>query len=248
MYYFTEPHIIKTVTECKEGFSVSTEESTGFWVEKKYLNNKSIKKGDIILLYLYNGSRIIGMDLNGSRLFLKTEEQIKQEDLEWLAKREREKQERFEKEKDAMDARFNSLPKLLQHRLAMYRMFNENFRRDEETYEEHAMRIGYEISRICKNEEDVESFAGLKWAKQVKMIPEMEDLTGNMFGFACYFAKGLLKDGKIVDINNPQIDKLIDCRIMLMANASAPFSGALCQPRKEYIEKYINTLRESGNA
>lgn len=243
MYYIKEKNKIETVTECENGFMVSTQDRC-FLVRYTHLNGKVPKPGDVIALYLQGGSFGIGMDLNDEILYLKTEEQLEQERQEWLANREREKQEQFEKNKDAMDVRFNALPKLLQHRLAMYRMFNENFRKDEENYEECAIRIGYKIFLISENEEDVKKFADLDYQEQVKQIPEIDKagMSTNQLDFAYHFAKGLLEDAKTIDINNPQIDKLVDCFAMMIPNARSPLSGHRCFPRETYVKRYIKTL------
>ena len=244
MKYDKKNFKIKTAIKSEKGFSVSTTDASIFFVDDKYLKGNTPQAGDIITLYTRGFSLIVGMDLNGERLYLKTEEQLEQERKEWQENYEREKQERFEKQKDAMDSRFNALPKLLQHRLAMYRMFDENFRKDEEGYEECAIRIGYKIFLISKSEEDIKKFADLSYEEQIERVPEIasEGMSGNQFGFACYFAKGLLKDSETIDIYNPQVDKLLDSFAMAMPNALAPLSGHRCFPRKEHIQQYINTL------
>ena len=56
------------------------------------------------------GSLVRGMDLNGKRIYYKSDITLEKERQVWLDEYNREKQETFEKNKAQMDADYESLP------------------------------------------------------------------------------------------------------------------------------------------
>lgn len=238
-----ENWIVSTVEKKENGCWVECTEGECFFVESKYLNGKEIKPGDVVTIYCICLSMIIGIDLNGERLFLKTEEQLEQERLERLAIAEQREKERFEKNKAHQDEIFSMLPKLLQHKLLMYRKFDVNFRYKQEDYEGGIMLAAWAVYKFCKSKEKITEFRNLDFEEQVKNVPEIEDVDSwNSYSFALVYATMLAEDAEHMDLNNPKHEDLIASATMMLPNALAPIIGHICYPRKEYIEKYLKSL------
>lgn len=226
------------------GYSVNTEQCICYAVESRYLKGKEIKPGDEIDLYIIQCSRIIGMDLNGHNLFLLTQEEIDAEDAAFRQDFEKRKAQRFLEQKENLDARFEAFPKLLQHRIAMFRKFDQNFRQDEEEYEGLAMLLGYQIFLACKTEQEIKRFRLLDPAQRRLMVPMLSDsgISFNQLDFACYFAVMLAKDAASMDIYNPTHADLLNSGVMLMPNALAPLTGMRCKNRPACIIRYVHEL------
>lgn len=229
---------IKEVNEKDFSYRVITDKGKGLFIEKKDLKGKTVNVGDELLIYINNADQIIGLDLNGERLYLYTEEQLRKKLEANNVLRECEQKHMKEKQ----DNFFASLPKLLQHRLTMFRMFDKNFQKEQEDYEAGLMHIGYLIFLVAKTEEGINQFARESWIEQVSLVPKLktEDVSDHGFKFACYFAKCLVHDAKITDIKNPEIGRLKECLTMNISNAQAPLRGS-CVPSGA-IEKYIQNL------
>ena len=103
---FNDTIIVKSVEDGGEWLSISTTESGGFGLDKKY--GVFPVPGDEITLYFENGfgTPIRGMDLNGKSIFYKSDNQLKQECQEWLENNKRERQEEFNKNKKQMGTRY----------------------------------------------------------------------------------------------------------------------------------------------
>ena len=233
---------VATATAKERGVLVRTNEGVSFFVENKYLNGKEIKPGDEVTVYSMC-SIVIGIDLNGEHLYMKTDEQLEQERLERVARAEQEKKRRFEKNKARQDERLSKLPKLLQHKLLMYRKFDVNFRYEQEDYEGDVMLAGWAVCRFCKTQEEVTKFCNLDFAKQVTKVPEIGTVdSSNSYACALLYAQVLAKDAEHMDVNNPKHEDLIASVTMMLPNALAPIVGHSCYPRREYIEKYVKSL------
>lgn len=237
---------VDTVKAEENGYQVRSVEGINFFVANKYLKGKEIKAGDNITLYCIYLSMIIGMDLNGEKLYLKTEEQLEQERLEELARAKQFKKELFEKGgKARQDETFLKLPKLLQHKLLMYRKFNVNFRYEQEYYEGGVMLAGWEVYQFCKSKEKVAEFRNMDFKEQIKRVSTVETLDSwHSYDCALAYAKLLAEDAEHMDLTDPQAEDLVNSGAMMLPNVLAPLSGHICYPRKEYIEKYVKTLSE----
>ena len=191
---FDEEATIKEVTENADHFFISTVDGWCFGFEKKY--GVTPKSGDLVKTYTVNGSTVRGVDLNGVRVFYKSDEQLEQERKEWLASHEREKQDAFQKNRAKMDADYEALPQNFKKRLDRFRANNDRFRVDYEAYEMFCCKEAVKIAAACfakrgmkKPHEKVQEFARLPWEEQMKMIPAIADgHSGNTFGCACRLA------------------------------------------------------------
>ena len=89
---------ITEITKDKNWFSISTKEGPGFGMEDKY--DVTPKVGDKITLHCVHGSTIRGIDLNGVKVYYKSDEQLKQERKEWLANNEKENRQNLRSKKN----------------------------------------------------------------------------------------------------------------------------------------------------
>lgn len=244
MKYSKEKTTVSSAVKTEYGYSVNTEQCICYAVESRYLKGKGIKPGDEIDLYTIQGSRIIGMDLNGHNLFLLTQEELDAEDAAFRQDFEKKKAQRFLEQKENLDARFEAFPKLLQHRIAMYRKFDQNFRQDEEEYEGLAMLLGYQIFLACKTEQEIKRFRLLDPTQRRQIVPMLSNsgISFNQLDFAYYFAVMLAKDVASMDIYNPTHADLLNSEVMLLPNALAPLTGMRCKNRPGYIRRYLDEM------
>ena len=232
---------VSTVKAEENGYLVKTIDEEYFFVDKSCLKGKEIKAGDTITRYHLNGGTVVGMDLNGGFLY-----KLGLLSIETLDKNEREDKELFEKGgKARQDETFLKLPKLLQHKLLMYRKFNVNFRYEQEYYEGGVMFAGWEVYQFCKSKEKVAEFRNLDFKEQIKNVPTLESVDScHSYNCALIYAKLLAEDAEHMDLTNPKHEDLVNSGTMMLPNALAPLRGHICYPRKEYIEKYVKTLSE----
>lgn len=154
------------------------------------------KVGDELTVHTKGGSfgTIRGMDLNGKKIFWKTDEDLESERIEWLRKNEEDKQEKFKKQKKYLDASYDKLPKCFQDRIDKYRNNNPRFRVDYESYEMFCCEQAVEIAKACKTAEGVHEFQKLEWDKQKKKVKKLSDgHSGNTFGASVHLAYWYLK-------------------------------------------------------
>lgn len=176
---------ISKVVECEDIFCISTDQSTGFNLEKKYVTIGP-KIGDKVLLYLVGGSTIRGVRINDTLLFYKSDQQLEEERQEWLDKNAKEKQARFEKNKNQMDLDYESLPTVFKQRIDRFRMNNPEFRVEYEAYELFCCTEAVKIANACKTAENVGKFK----KGESKLVPDLSnDHSGNTFDCACGLAR-----------------------------------------------------------
>jgi hypothetical protein len=193
MNYHKEDYTIKKVSEGENWYSISTTKSIGFGLKKKW--GKVPKEGDTVTLYTKGFSHIIGMDLNGERCFLFTEEELEQHRIKELARMEKEQQERFERDRVQMDKDYESLPGCFQKRIDRFRANNPKFRVEFEAYELFCCTEAVKIANACKTPEAVLRFNNNEWDQQVKQVPDLSDgHSGNTFGCAVVLAYWYLTD------------------------------------------------------
>lgn len=183
----TENLTITEVTKDKNWFSISTKDGVCFGMEAKY--GVTPKIGDKITLHCVGGSSIRGIDLNGVKVYYKSDEQLEQERKEWLANNEKEKQAKFKKQEKSLDAKYNKLPKCFQERIEKYRANNPRFRVDYESYEMFCCEQAVVIAKACKTIEGIEKFRKMEWKEQKEMVKKLGDgHSGNTFGASCQLA------------------------------------------------------------
>ena len=186
---------ITEVVEYEDSYQISVK-SMGFCLDKKY--NTVPKVGDFCKVYTVNCSTVRGVDLNGVAVFYKSDKQLEIERQEWLANYKKEKQERFDKNKEQMDADYDNLPDIFKQRIARFREKDSDFRVDSEGYEVFCCKEAVKIAAACSTVEKVKEFYDMKWEDQKLFVPELDDgHSGNTFSGACQMARIYLEGGKV---------------------------------------------------
>ncbi|MCA9364193.1 hypothetical protein KC727_03165 [Candidatus Kaiserbacteria bacterium] len=194
--------VITKVSESDDYYSISLEGS-GFGIAKPV--DRTPEVGQTVTLYLFQGSRIQGVDLDGEPLFFKSKDDLEVERQKELKRIEAEKAERkikFFAELENPDSDFNRrlhrLPKVFQQRFKKFFRLGEDFW-DLAWYELVACETALKIAYACKSWQGIRRFYGMTWDEQKALIPSMDDgMSGNQFGFACSVANVYLRNPKLV--------------------------------------------------
>ena len=182
--------------------------SVGFGLEVKY--GVEPKVGDEMTLHTHGGCSIRGMDLNGKKIFYKTDAQLEVERQEWLEKHEKAKQAAFKKAKARLDKQYDKLPKEFKERIDRFRENNPRFRVDYESYEMFCCTQAVEIAKKLKTKEKVEEFQNMDWEKQQKAVPKLSDgHSGNTFGCACVLAYWYLEQPDVISKMHGSLSPLV---------------------------------------
>lgn len=184
---YQETRTITGVTDGKEMLSISCG-GLCCGLYKKY--GVTPKVGDELTVHTKGSAfgTIRGMDLNGHKIFWKTDEELEVERVVWLRKNE-EKQQKFKDNVSEMDKQYNALPKCFQERIDKFRANNDRFRIDYEGYELFCCEQAVVIAKGCKSAAGVEEFRKKEWEEQLKLVPELSDgHSGNTFGCAVRLA------------------------------------------------------------
>lgn len=205
-YNYHETGMITDVREYEDGFEIS-QDGMCCGLKKKY--GVTPKIGDKLTIHT-KFSTIRGMDLNGKRIFWKTDEELEQERLEWIANNEHEKKERFEKNKAQMDADYETLPDAFKKRIDRFRANNPNFRVEFENYELFCCMEAVKIANTCKTPEKVQEFKSQNWDEQMQMVEGLSDgHSGNTFGCAIALAYWYLSDENNVSKMHGSLSPLV---------------------------------------
>lgn len=194
--------VITRVEEGEQCFIITANGSC-FGIEKPI--TKAPKVGQTFTLYLFQGSRIQGIDLDGEPLFFKSKADLEVERQEALKRIEVAKAERkvkFFVELDDPNSDFNrrlsSLPKVFQQRFKKFFRLGEDFW-DLAQYELVACQTALKIAYACRSWQGIRRFHKMTSSEQHELIPSMDDgMSGNQFGFACAVAGIYLQNPKLV--------------------------------------------------
>ena len=129
---YKETNEITGVSESENYFEIS---HVGMCCGLKKSYEVTPKVGDKLTVHTKGGvfGTIRGMDLNGTPIFWKTDEDLEKERQEWLDKNEADKQQKFKENVSEMDKQYNSLPKCFQERIDKFRANDDRFRIDYES-------------------------------------------------------------------------------------------------------------------
>lgn len=188
MSNYKETGKLTRVDESESGYTLSIG-SLCCGLDKSY--GVKPRVGDELTVHTKGGAfgTIRGMDLNGKKIFWKSDEQLEKERQEWLEENERKKQKENKENKSDMDERRNNLPECFKKRIDKFRENNERFRVDYEQYELFCCEEAIKIADSLKDPEKVRGFGELKWEQQKQLVPELSDgHSGNTFGAACHLA------------------------------------------------------------
>lgn len=206
---YQETNEITNVRESEDWYEIS-QDSMCCGLKKSY--GVVPKVGDKLTVHTKGGAfgTIRGMDLNGNKIFWKTDEELESDRVEWLRKNEEDKQQRFKDGVAEMDKQYDSLPKCFQERIDKFRSNNERFRIDFESYELFCCEQAVLIANACKTVEAIEAFKKMQWEQQLKKVPGLSDgHSGNTFGCACYLAYWYLSNPENVQRVNGALSPLV---------------------------------------
>lgn len=182
-----EDRIITDVSEGKTYWCISAS-GCGFRLDKSYGVTPHV--GDTVTIYVINGSMVRGMDINGKRVFYKSDEELEQEHQVWVANYKKEKQECFEQNKAQLDADYECLPDNFKKRIDRFRRNNPNFRVDNEAYEMFVCKEALKIAAAIDSADGIYKFNNASWEEQQRLVPDISDgHSGNTFGMACRLAQ-----------------------------------------------------------
>jgi hypothetical protein len=94
-----------------------------------------VKVGDTIRIYVDGMSTFHGIDINGVEMFWRTPWERFAERVRWLAAYDREKRERFVREREKLDATYAALSEPMKGRIDRFRGERADFRIESEGYE-----------------------------------------------------------------------------------------------------------------
>lgn len=195
-----------------DGWTVHTEEGYSFSIDKSQrFDADPPRAGDPITVHSL-GTKVLGVDLRGERLYLKSE---REDRLEWLLFRaswRRRRREVFARDRERLDREYEALPDVLRARIDRFRDADPEFRVEAEGYEMAAVADAPKIARAVGADlgepgpdgypTDVpaeragaamDEFRDLDYERQRELVPDLnEGHSGNTFGAATGLAYRLL--------------------------------------------------------
>lgn len=199
---------VKKVVESDDGYSITSTESTGFYLTKKY--GAVPKEGDVIRLHFVNGNTIRGMDLNGVPLYYKSDEELANERQAWLDDYNKKQADEYEKNKRQMDIDYSALPEVFRERIDRFRANNPKFRVEYEGYELFCCKQAVVFAKACQTVEGIKIFYDAPYEEQKIMVPDMADgHSGNTFGMACSLARLYLESPEYVSKAHGSLSALV---------------------------------------
>ena len=185
-----EKRIIEKVKDLDDAYEISTESGICFILSK---DHKVVPKPeDTVTLYTFNCSSIRGVDINGEKVFYKSDEQLEKERKEYHKKLQKQREERFKKEKPKLDEKYKNLPKPFKDRIDKFRDNCDNFRVEYESYEMLCCVEAVKIANVFDSAEELTNFTG----DLFKKCNLSDGHSGNTFGAAKFLAKVYLENPK----------------------------------------------------
>lgn len=194
---------IKEVRDLGDTWEITTDNSSGFGLDKKY--GREPKVGMQVTCHLHRGSMIRGIELNGVSVFYKSDQELEDDHQKFRIDLRKRREEEFAANKEQMDGDFDVLPPKFKRRIERFRNGDPDFRVEDEAYEmaslKEAVRIAdhfktaeaYDawweaLPRVYNSKEGAafEYFAGMDWVDPGH--------SGHTFGMAIMFAGALLHD------------------------------------------------------
>lgn len=222
---------VKSLLENEQGFSLSDR----IQVRKKDLGQARPKLGDRVMVIIYpNFPRVIAaLDLNGERIFTKSREKVIDEYLGFH-------------ENQLM---YQLLPLIAKERVKMFASMDENFLPADRLREVVALSLGYRLFERCYGaenpEEKIAAFEGLSINEQIEELPMfwhpiLPQIPAHV---VVAFATAFLHDKK-AGLTGVNKNELLKSEVMKLPNATAENRGTFCEPRREYIERYLAAMDE----
>ena len=240
--------IIKKVENDENYFYIMTECNSYFGLKKEIVKDYVPKSGDKLTLDICFGSLIRGLSKDGKQIFYLTDEEIDEDNKKHLVPKKQKQIDDFVKEAPFLEQMFNLLPKLLQHRIQIFRCFSKDFRVNEEIYEMYAVFLAYKIFLHCFKlgdfTENIAKFDIEKYIKTHRLLSRVL-MSDNQVNFAKNLAIHLYYDAKCSNINikAPNTEDIKKSRAIFLGRAMSPLIGDDCTPRRYFIDRYIKTLQ-----
>lgn len=201
--------ILTEVIPDKNSYSLNAQ-SLGFGFSMEY--GVTPRVGDAVRLYEHRGSMIRGMDLNGSPIFFKTDEDLDKEHKKFIRETNAKRRAQFKEQKEKLDEQFNSLPEVFKRRIRWFRKHNKNFRWEHEAYELLVCVDALKIAEKCATPEAVKTFMDSSYDFQKSFVPDLSDgHSGNSFGMSCRLAYNYLEDEEMVFYEHGALVPLVGC-------------------------------------
>ncbi len=208
-----EPTRIKEVERSDDTWMITTTDSSGFGFSTKYTEGKpDPQPGDLIQTDLYRGSMIRGITLRGERLYYLSDEQIAQQDEERTARHRAEQLEKFEQEREALDADYEALPDVFRRRIDWFRAHNPDFRWKFEAYEMSVCKDAVRIAATLETPKKIAQFGKASYEKQRELVPGLYDgHSGNSFACAVQLASWYVQNPLWVIAEHGALTPLVGC-------------------------------------
>lgn len=222
--------ILKNVREINNKVVISAEiegKEVTYSINKKDLRGIPLSVGQEIGILEYPSypGFVSALDANGYRIFTKRREDIADEYFAMLEQK-----------------MFASLTPIGLARLAMLEKFCDEYMPSDRLCELMAMTLGHELYLGVENEEDIDSFKDLSLENQ-KMLTFLHhhSLPQIPVETVQAYAKAYLHDDW-AGISGMDNEDLFKSELMHLPNANWENRSKFCEPRDEYIKKYISSL------
>lgn len=203
-------HIIASISEGKNYWSVTTTESTGFGINKAF--KAEPKVGMKVRTYGSFCSPIRGIILDGKILFYRTQAEQNELHSKSVQIDQIKRKRKFTLNRVALRARIKRLPKHFQQRIARFDRNNPDFCWESLDYELFCCEQAVVIAGALSNEERVNGFCKLTWQAQKRTVPGLDDgHSGNTFAVAAGLAALHLKSPKLVISSHGALCALAGC-------------------------------------
>ncbi len=184
--------VISSVSESKNGWSITMKEGFSFWVPKEYGVEPLL--GQIARFYGRGFGYVVrGLDIDGEECFYRTAQEQDDKNAQEICDSQAEQKAEFEKNKTVVDARYEKLPDVFRRRIDKFRANNPDFRWKYEGYEMFTCEQAVLIAEALGSTEAISVFADKDFKEQQLLVPGLSDgHSGNTFGCACYLASAYL--------------------------------------------------------
>ena len=222
-----EKIIINSICESPDAVVVFANNGKKFQIFKKDLKNVTLFEGDSVSVFIHpNYPEIVaGLKIGQQSVFQKSREAVI--DL-YLKKIEAEMIE--------------NLSKVAKNRLKMFEVSVPEFKYARRMTEATALKLGQDLYAVYAEDiSSLDEFINLSDAHQRMVFPQLDNLL-----LPSVSIEALVEVAKAyaADIKNGVLRNLhlANSAIMHLPLADAERYGDLCQPRDEYIEKYIHLI------
>jgi len=117
--------------------------------------------GDAIRIYGRFGRPIRGIEINGRTVFYRTPAEQEAHQAREVERMKQERRDRFEAERDSLDAQYAALPEVFRERVDRFRANNPDFRWEFESYELFCCTEAVKLAQHLKTPEEAQRYSAL---------------------------------------------------------------------------------------